>query len=438
MGFNDQNDPLIGELAAINIKTERSLLLSNASHQTLAWQGSTTAPAGTERAAIVRNIPSGTQTVALNTKTGPIESSFVSDAILVPFVISPIYGQDPATEGTFHAATVDPSKGLHVKLQTTDLLPATLGQKPMATSLAVVIASDQSVIPAGGNIAHDAVDSGNPVKIGGKASNLTPTSVADSDRVNAHLDLKGNIGVFLNSKNDAPVTTGAPTADGISPAVLIMHFTGNLPFLFNGTNVDRIRSVGAGDAYSGTGLLAAQGYGFNGTTYDRLRTVAAGDAAATGLGAAGIYGFNGTTWDRARSTAEKVLKNAPHKLESADLSNVNTTYNDVTTSANSNDIDATGYRRFRLLWTLDYDGASSNATITFIVQVKDSDGTYFDMIDAAWGAFKFEDQGYVTAKNQAYSGNLDGATNIRVRVETTNTTATNVFIVSNMRLLLET
>ena len=33
-----------------------------------------------------------------------------------------------------------------------------------------------------GNVAHDAVDSGNPVKVGGKAESNNPADVADADR----------------------------------------------------------------------------------------------------------------------------------------------------------------------------------------------------------------------------------------------------------------
>lgn len=43
-----------------------------------------------------------------------------------------------------------------------------------------------------GNIAHDAVDSGNPVKMGGKAKATAPTAVtADGDRVDAWFGMRG-------------------------------------------------------------------------------------------------------------------------------------------------------------------------------------------------------------------------------------------------------
>lgn len=39
-----------------------------------------------------------------------------------------------------------------------------------------------------GNVAHDAADSGNPLKIGGKVSTSTPTAVANGDRVDQWFD----------------------------------------------------------------------------------------------------------------------------------------------------------------------------------------------------------------------------------------------------------
>jgi len=49
----------------------------------------------------------------------------------------------------------------------------------------------------GGGVAHDAADAGNPIKIGGKATSFTsfPTAVNDGDRVDAHFDSFGRLGV---------------------------------------------------------------------------------------------------------------------------------------------------------------------------------------------------------------------------------------------------
>ena len=46
-------------------------------------------------------------------------------------------------------------------------------------------------LPPGGNIAHDAADSGNPIKVGGRASTTPVTAVAANDRVDAFFDVQG-------------------------------------------------------------------------------------------------------------------------------------------------------------------------------------------------------------------------------------------------------
>ena len=53
-----------------------------------------------------------------------------------------------------------------------------------------------------GNIANDAADSGNPVKVGGKAISGTPPVVTANDRVNAWLDLYGRQVVTLQAPGD--------------------------------------------------------------------------------------------------------------------------------------------------------------------------------------------------------------------------------------------
>jgi hypothetical protein len=52
-------------------------------------------------------------------------------------------------------------------------------------------ASAVDALAIGGGTPHDSVDSGNPVKIGYKASNALPTAVANADRVNGISDLWG-------------------------------------------------------------------------------------------------------------------------------------------------------------------------------------------------------------------------------------------------------
>lgn len=96
-------------------------------------------------------------------------------------------------------------------------------------------------VQAAGDVAHDGIDSGNPVKVGGYASSTTPTSVASGDRVNMWLNLGG-----------ATVISGGVTemsGDGASLGVPLVQRVGNtsagplgvLPLLFNGSTFDRQR-----------------------------------------------------------------------------------------------------------------------------------------------------------------------------------------------------
>lgn len=54
-------------------------------------------------------------------------------------------------------------------------------------------ASAVDALAVGGGTAHDAVDSGNPVKVGAKAANALPTAVANNDRTHNISDLWGRV-----------------------------------------------------------------------------------------------------------------------------------------------------------------------------------------------------------------------------------------------------
>lgn len=74
---------------------------------------------------------------------------------------------------------------------------------------------DSSVgVESVGNEAHDAVDSGNPVKIGGKASGTAPTQVASGDRVDAYFDRYGKLGTF-SELDDAVEQEGGVATKGV-------------------------------------------------------------------------------------------------------------------------------------------------------------------------------------------------------------------------------
>lgn len=72
-----------------------------------------------------------------------------------------------------------------------------------SSSNLLVAISGSSSFSISGNVAHDAVDSGNPIKIGGKATDPTamPTAVASGDRVNASFDLYGRLITYNGALN---------------------------------------------------------------------------------------------------------------------------------------------------------------------------------------------------------------------------------------------
>jgi hypothetical protein len=65
------------------------------------------------------------------------------------------------------------------------------------------------VLPAG-NVAHDGVDSGSPIKVGAYAVNAEPTAVANGDRVNLIADLVGKL-ITLPYANPENFVSGAIT-----------------------------------------------------------------------------------------------------------------------------------------------------------------------------------------------------------------------------------
>lgn len=71
-----------------------------------------------------------------------------------------------------------------------------------------------------GNIAHDGVDSGSPIKIGGKARQSNPATVSDGDRVDAMFDDAGKQVTILNGVRDV-VAKGSATLTSTTETTLI-------------------------------------------------------------------------------------------------------------------------------------------------------------------------------------------------------------------------
>jgi hypothetical protein len=62
-----------------------------------------------------------------------------------------------------------------------------------------------------GDVAHDMVDQGNPLKIGGYGKATAPTAATDGDRVNAWFDLRGQLQVTLRDTAGGYVSVGGGT-----------------------------------------------------------------------------------------------------------------------------------------------------------------------------------------------------------------------------------
>jgi hypothetical protein len=101
---------------------------------------------------------------------------------------------------------------------------------------------------AAGDVAHDDADSGNPVKIGGRADTTLPAAVADGDRVDAWFNERGALSVQITDQAGirADVSSGAIfTGDGQGSFGDALY-TLSPGWLYNGTNWDRARGNTSG------------------------------------------------------------------------------------------------------------------------------------------------------------------------------------------------
>jgi hypothetical protein len=92
-------------------------------------------------------------------------------------------------------------------------------------SLRVTLASDTTAnsnpFLTVGNVAHDAADSGNPMKVGGKARTTNPTAVADGDRVDCFRDDVGRSVVVMNQCRDLVGTQQTTITSSTSETTIV-------------------------------------------------------------------------------------------------------------------------------------------------------------------------------------------------------------------------
>lgn len=92
-----------------------------------------------------------------------------------------------------------------------------------------------------GDIAHDAADSGNAVKIGGRAQTDNPTVVNNDDRVDAYFDGLGKLGIFIGGKGSTQnvvVDTNFGDADALTNNGLTVS---SRLQVYNESSLDRVR-----------------------------------------------------------------------------------------------------------------------------------------------------------------------------------------------------
>lgn len=185
------------------------------------------------------------------------------------------------------------------------------GYVQLADGTNVVSISAQGAIFAGGSVAHDGVDAGNPIKIGARAiaHGTNPTAVAAADRTDLLANRAGipffigghpNVVAHAHSAITTAVTDTAmgPTlsagtkmvvtqlqvtldnASTVFPSVRIGFGTASVPALGNAGVVAAHGGVPAGGGFSkgdGSGILAIGGDG------EELRITTVGNATGNGL-----------------------------------------------------------------------------------------------------------------------------------------------------------
>lgn len=93
--------------------------------------------------------------------------------------------------------------------------------------------SDGSDVSLSDDVAHDAVDSGKPVKIGGKASAGIngKTAVAGDDRTNAAIDTLGRFIMMMNGGAEDGIQGGNSNTDGTSTQFIAASGSGQKNYL---------------------------------------------------------------------------------------------------------------------------------------------------------------------------------------------------------------
>lgn len=221
--------------------------------------------------AAATSTPTGTMSMGLANSAAPTNVSANNDAVALwanqsgslNVVLRDTSGSALATGTQF--AEDDALTG-------TSIGTAIIGKRVDTLSTVTPVANDAVIarldargamwVTPDGNVAHDSVDSGNPIKIGGYASTSVPTSVSSGDRVNALFTVKGSM---VASPLVSPISNDT-TSIGLAPpgSSLLLDgsfgILGAMAFNYDGTNLVRPRTFNAYTTAAATpeiGILAA-------------------------------------------------------------------------------------------------------------------------------------------------------------------------------------
>lgn len=314
-----------------------------------------------------------------------------------------------------------------------------------------------------GDVAHDAVDSGDPIKLGGRASAETgKTVVAADDRVDAHFDTKGHLGTTIFSHD------GTQALDVLN----ISGFGGlfNIPADLAGHAIDitsdgelraHVYSTDLTEANAQYALCDASGHpqvdvltlpDVTQSTASNLNAQVVGNVAhdAVNSGNPVLAGGEATDWDpdsdaeqgpsdvadgdRSQLTTDRqgaFVERVNARYHEPD--NVSTTYNDSTTTATSTAIECCKYRYCTIGYELDESGAATDIQIFVEVSLNGTDFTV--LTNDALGSLIYTDSNIGSGLEESYMFPI-AANDIRIRIVATGTDASNTFTVTNFTIYL--
>ncbi len=237
------------------------------------------------------------------------------------------------------------------------------------------------------------------------------------------------------------VNQGLPAASGIGWRSTEYGTTGLPNAYFNIFGVLEIPTTVIADPFTGSpwSFLNSAGGIHGSTAHDAVDTnypvktggraftdgTTEGTAVATGDRTDSFYDFYGY----------QQVKNRAQEDAGTTLTAINTTYNNVTTTASSADITTRTFRTCDLIFTLVSSGTPTD--IQIIAEAKDG-STYFAMKNGFLGKFVFDDTAVSTSQNIHVTFPCPASGTMRIRVVATGTTALNTFTMSNAKIFLRT